>query len=71
MDIANVSANGLVNAALTQQQVSTQQQASISMFKKALDTQTQSALALIESIPQTASTQSLPDNLGKNINTTA
>jgi len=71
MDIANVSANGLVNAALVQQQVSTQQQASISMFKKALDTQTQSALTLIESIPQTASTQSLPENLGKNINTTA
>ena len=71
MDIANVSVNGLVNAALTQQQVSTQQQASISMFKKALDTQTQSALALIESIPETASTQKLPENLGRNINTTA
>jgi len=72
MDISNVSANGAVNTALAQQQVFTQQQASVSLFKKSLDAQTQSALALIEAIPQlTPSTQSLPANLGNNINTKA
>ncbi|GAB6071385.1 hypothetical protein JCM30760_24820 [Thiomicrorhabdus hydrogeniphila] len=72
MDIAHVSANSLVSAAIEQQQVNSQQQASISMFKKAIDNQTQSALALIESIPQiTPTTQGLPENLGNNLNTTA
>lgn len=72
MDISGVSASGAVSAALAQQQIYTQGQTSVSMLKKALDTQTQGALALIESIPQiTPTTQGLPANLGNNINTTA
>lgn len=71
MDISGVSANGAVSAALAQQQANTQTQVQVSMFKKALDTQTEGALALINALPQTPSTQGLPPNLGQNINTTA
>lgn len=72
MDTANISVNGAINAALAQKEVYSQQQTSVAMFKKALDTQTQSALAMIESVPQTpSSTQGLPPNLGNHINTTA
>ncbi|WP_321325068.1 YjfB family protein [Thiomicrorhabdus sp.] len=72
MDISNVSVNGAVSAVLAQKEVYNQEQVSVGMLKKALDTQTQSALALIESIPQiTPTTQGLPANLGNNINTTA
>jgi hypothetical protein len=71
MDLSGASASGAVSVALAQQQVYSQEQASISMFKKALDTQSQNAMALIESLPQVPSTQGLPANLGNNINTTA
>lgn len=71
MDISGVSAAGAVSALLAQQQVHTQQQVGVSMFKKALDTQTSNALALIADIPKPPSTQGLPSNLGQNINTTA
>ncbi|AZR83073.1 YjfB family protein [Thiomicrospira sp. S5] len=67
----DVSANGAVNAAMQQQQVYAQQEAQISMLKKAMDVQTQGALSLIESLPTPApSTQGLPPNLGNNINVT-
>ncbi len=71
MDISGVSAAGAVSAVLAQQQVYTQQQAGVAMFKKSLDAQSQTALALIQSVPQPPSTQGLPSNLGNNINTTA
>lgn len=71
MDISGVSASGAVSAALAQKEVYSQQEVGVAMFKKALDTQTQSALALIEAIPQAPSNQGLPPNLGQNINTTA
>ena len=72
MDISNVSVNGAVSAVLAQKEVYNQEQVSEGMLKKALDTQSQSALALIESIPQiTPTTQGLPANLGNHINTTA
>lgn len=71
MDMSGVSANGLVGALLAQQQVQAQEQVGVAMLKKSLDTQTQGALALIQSIPQPPSTQGLPANLGQNINTTA
>lgn len=71
MDISNVSAGGMVSAALAQKEVYAQDQVSVSMFKKALDTQTQNAMALVESIPQVQSNQGLPANLGNNINTQA
>lgn len=71
MDISGVSAAGAVSAVMAQQQVYTQQQAGVTMFKKALDTQTQNALSLIQSLPQAPSTQGLPSNLGNHINTTA
>jgi hypothetical protein len=43
------------------------------VLKKAIDIQAQSALALIESIPQPqpVNPANLPPNLGQNINTTA
>lgn len=71
MDISGVSAAGAVSAVLAQQQVYSQQQAGVTMFKKSLDTQTQAALSLIQAIPQPPSSQGLPSNLGNHINTTA
>ncbi len=70
MDISGVSANGAVSGVLAQQQVYSQGQVGVSMLKKALDTQTQNALALVQSIPQAPSTQGLPANLGNTIDTT-
>ncbi|BBP42378.1 YjfB family protein [Thiosulfativibrio zosterae] len=66
-----ISANGAVNAALAQQEVYAQQNVQVSMLKKAMDVQTEGALALINSLPTPPTSQGLPDNLGKNINTTA
>lgn len=44
----------------------------VTLLKKALDIEAQSALALIAAIPRPAPTPSrLPPNLGQNINTTA
>ena len=62
MEIAS-SLSALVNNTTTQQ-------LSVAVLKKALDSQTQAALSLIEAIPQASSTGS-PPNLGQNINTTA
>jgi hypothetical protein len=47
--------------------------AGTSVLKKAIDTQAQTALILIESIAQTPTVNAanLPPNLGQNINTTA
>ena len=71
MDISGVSVNGAVNAALAQKEAFTQEQVSISLLKKSLDTQMQSANSLIEALPNVTNNQNLPENLGKNINTTA
>lgn len=75
MDIANVSAAGAVSAALAQQQVYAQNEAGVSMLKKAIDTQAANALSLIASVPQlpqtsAVSNQGLPANLGQHINRT-
>ena len=47
--------------------------AGTSVLKKAIDMQAQTALILIDSIPQTQTVNpaNLPSNLGQNINTTA
>ena len=71
MDISGVSANGAVSAVLAQQQVQAQGDVQVTMLKKALDTQTEGALALINALPNANSTQGLPPNLGQNINTQA
>ena len=63
MEIAS-SLSALVNS-------TTAQQLSVAVLKKALDSQTQAALSLIEAIPQQSSSSGLPANLGRNINTTA
>lgn len=47
------------------------QELSVAVLKKALDSQTQAALSLIQAIPQPPSTSGLPPHLGRNINTTA
>lgn len=66
-----ISPNGAVNAALAQQNVNTQQNVQVSMLKKAIDVQSEGALALINSLPTAPTTQGLPGNVGKNINKTA
>ena len=46
----------------------------IAVLKKALDSQAQSAAALINALPQpdkTSSSNNLPSHLGQNVNTTA
>lgn len=43
----------------------------VAMLKKAIDTEANMALALINAIPQPQSASNLPPNLGQNINTTA
>ncbi|MBT9611645.1 MAG: YjfB family protein [Burkholderiales bacterium] len=63
MDIAG-SVSALVNS-------TNAQQLSVAVLKKALDSQTQAALSLIEAIPKPPSTAGLPPHVGRNINTTA
>ena len=70
MDISGVSAAGAVSAALAQKQVYSEQEAGVAMLKKAIDSQAANALALVNSVPAPPNTQSLPTNLGQNINTT-
>ena len=67
----DISINSAVNAVLAQKEINAQQEVQVAMFKKALDTQTQNAMSLIESLPQAPSSKNLPANLGQNINTTA
>ncbi|OFZ68885.1 MAG: hypothetical protein A2Z01_03520 [Betaproteobacteria bacterium RBG_16_58_11] len=64
MEIAGNSLNALVNN-------TNAQELSVAVLKKALDSQTQAALSLIQAIPQPPSTSGLPPHLGRNINTTA
>lgn len=44
---------------------------SLAVLKKAIDAEAKTAQALINAIPQPASSANLPPNLGQNINTTA
>ncbi len=64
MDISGNSLSALVNS-------TNAQELSVAVLKKALDSQTQAALSLIQAIPQPPSTSGLPPHLGRNINTTA
>ncbi len=68
--LEGVSAGGAVAGAMAQNQVYVKQEAQVTMFKKALDTQTQNMLTLLEGVAPVPSTK-LPMNLGQNINTTA
>ncbi|WP_294948454.1 YjfB family protein [Sulfurivirga sp.] len=70
MDISNVSPGAVVSAVMAQQEASVRQSAQITMFKKALDMQTQGILQLIASVPGNPRA-GLPDHIGQNINTTA
>lgn len=65
-----VSAGGAVAGAMAQSQVYAKQEAQVSMFKKALDSQAQNVLTLLEGVASAPSAK-LPMNLGQNINTTA
>lgn len=71
MDISGVSAGGAVSAALAQKEAYAQQDVQVNMFKKALDMQSQGAMALIDAIPSPDGRQGLPANLGNSINTSA
>jgi len=65
-----ISANGAINAVLEQKQASNLQQVQVSMFKKALDMNSQGALALINVATQAAapvSAASNPPNLGQSV----
>ena len=64
-----ISHSSAVNAAVSQ--VSAQDQRSVLVLKKALDSQAQTAAALIQALPQAPSIDSLPPNVGRNVNITA
>ena len=64
MEIPGNALDSLVNA------VTPQDAKSLMVLKTALDTQTQMAMSLLNALPQPSSA-SLPDHIGKHINTTA
>ena len=66
----SISNSGGVSAALSQ--ANTPDQRSILVLKKALDSQAQTAAALIQALPPPPSIKNNhPPNLGRNVNTTA
>ncbi len=67
-----ISANGAVSAMLEQKQAATMQEVQVSLFKKALDMNSEGALALINAATEgVAPTSSNPPNLGQNIDVRA
>ena len=67
-----ISANGAINAMLEQKQAPNMQEVQVSMFKKALDMNSEGALALINAATQAATpAASNPPNLGQNIDVKA
>ena len=67
-----ISANGAINAMLEQKQAASMQEVQVSLFKKALDINTEGALALVNAATQGAATgNSNPPNLGQNIDVKA
>jgi len=61
----------IASAATQLSNIQLQQQAGISVLKKAIDVQSQGAMALLQALPQPTPVSALPDNLGRNINITA
>jgi hypothetical protein len=66
-----ISSNGAINAMLEQKQAASMQEVQVSLFKKALDTNTEGALALVNAATQTTNPASNPPNLGQNIDVKA
>ncbi|MFZ6648097.1 YjfB family protein [Undibacterium sp. TJN25] len=62
---------GIASLATTMADVGTSQAVGIAVLKKALDATSESAMALIEAIPDSPTVSNLPSHLGRNINTTA
>ncbi|MBC7501131.1 MAG: YjfB family protein [Herminiimonas sp.] len=65
MNVSNIAA-----LATDMSSARTEQAVGIAVLKKALDIESASAAVLLDALPPTVSTN-LPDNLGRNINTTA
>ncbi len=63
--------NGISSAATALSAANTQREVSTAVLKKAIDLGAEGAISLIEAIPDNASSQNLPSNLGRNVNTTA
>lgn len=61
--------NHIANLATAMAQESTNQAIGVAVLKKALDAQAGAAMSLIAALPPVP--QSLPPNLGQNVNTTA
>jgi len=61
--------NNIASLATHMTQTRVNQEVGVAVFKKALDAQASSAMALIDALPPT--TPNLPSNLGQNVNTTA
>lgn len=66
MDISGSATVSALASATTNQEIS------VKVLKTALDSQASAAATLIESLPEPAKpSSSLPDHIGRNINTTA
>lgn len=65
----NVSAIGSLSTNLST--AKTDQAIGIAVLKKALDSETSTASALLDALPKVPTTSNLPPNLGRTINTTA
>ena len=65
MEVKNIA-----NLATTLATTATQQAVGIAVFKKAIDVQASSALAMLEALPPTTGAN-LPPHLGQHVNTTA
>ncbi|MES2832750.1 MAG: YjfB family protein [Pseudomonadota bacterium] len=61
---------GVANLATSMSDTGTDQAVGMAVLKKALDSETQTAAALLQALPPVPSTR-LPPNLGQNINTKA
>lgn len=66
-----MAVSSIASVATNLSNASTSQAISTAVLKKSIDLSAEGALALIQSIPGSHSTQNLPANLGQNINTTA
>ena len=66
-----MSVDSIANLASSLASARTDQAVGIAVLKKALDAESATANALLDSMPPVESTSNLPSNLGQNINTTA
>lgn len=66
-----MSVNSIASLSTAMATAQTDEQVSVAVLKKAIDAQSNSALALLQALPSPTPAANLPAHLGQNINTTA